>query len=482
MQISWSRTATPSGVTPLALPAPTRSAWDFDHTTATFDTDVTAATWSAVQTAVSTAANDPGTVGSPKYHRVEYTGADISGSVLLNHTDPGNADGEVYILVEPTTEYTKIQGEIQLRNGGIRDIKFAGWQVEPDATTHGAFAACFDVVGANTRLSIYNCRGGGHWRSLSRADFTDFLRTSAGNNSITVDSCDIRRVVEVASMEGGAMHFKNNFMTDVVDDGVFLTVQGQAPNYAYLYIVRNIVCDMWDDAADSGKHPDFVQTGHANDLSTDSYEIESAQNIAMMSTAVQHGGHGLYIQRGGGSAAIQSSLESTNDIMLVTGRRGIANCDWDTTISKALIARPPTDVPVNHQGTTEFIPSIENESPAMNGTGVFTISNTLAGALQDSNGRGFGAYTLDITADCNLATGNADAYDNRFPNASWTWDTSTDSNQWHLATPNSTDMPRTRDGVRAWVSTNYEPASGAIGSTTVGWESNGFDDPLRFTG
>lgn len=460
-----------------ALPTPSRTAWDFDHTSASWDTDVTAASWSAVQTAVSNAANDPGTVSVPKYHRVEYTGSDIGSSVSLSFADPGNAAGEVYILVEPTTEYTKIQGEIQLSNGGLRDIKFAGWQVEPDVTTHGGSAGCFDAAGANTRLSIYNCRGGGHWRSLSRSDFTDFLVPSAGNNSITVDSCDIRRIKQVAKMEGGVMHFKNNFMTDVVDDGVFLTVQGQSPNYAYLYIVQNVLCDMWDDAADSGLHPDFVQTGHANDLSTDSYEIESAQNVVLMSNAVQHSGHGLYIQRGGGSAAIQSSLESTDDFMLVTGRRGIANCDWNTTITRAFIARPPTDVPVNNQATTEFVPSIENENPAMNGTGVFTISNTLAAALQDTNGRGFGGYTLDITANSNTATGNDDAYDNRFPNASFTWDTSTDSNQWHLDTPNSTDMPRTRAGVRNYVSATYTPNSGAIGSPSTGWAVNGFTDP-----
>ena len=83
-------------------------------------------------TAIQTAVNDPGTTGSPKYHRVEYTGGDTSGNWTINFTDPGNTEGQVFVLVEPATPFSKIVGEIRLYNGGSKDVKFAGWQIEPD--------------------------------------------------------------------------------------------------------------------------------------------------------------------------------------------------------------------------------------------------------------------------------------------------------------------------------------------------------------
>lgn len=477
MNITWIRSAPQGSPVSPSLPTPSRTAWNFDHTSAVWDTNVTAATFSAAKTALQAAANNPGSVSNPKYHRVVYTGPDIVGSQSINFNDPGNPAGSVYILFEPATKFTRLQGSLALSAGGRRDIKFVGWQIEPDATTHGAYTACFDISGSGTRLSVFGCRGGGHWRSLARNDFTDFMKVSSGDNSITIDTCDIRRIVQVVGMKSGSIHLVNCFITDMVDDFVFLAVKGLAPNYSYAYLAQNIACDAWDDPADSGKHPDFFQTGHGSDLSTDVYEVESAQNHGVMSTAVQHGGHGLYMQRGGNSVAIASMLRSTDDMFLVTGRRGIANCDGDTIITRAFLARPPTDVPVNNQAATEHVPSIENESPLRNGAGAPTITNTLAAALQDTNGRGFGGYSLDIVADPSLPTGNNDAYDNRFPNAGFVWDTSTDTNQWHLPTPDSVAMPRTRAGVRGYLSATYTPNSGPIGSPNTGWAANGFLDP-----
>ena len=183
--------------------------------------------------------------------------------------------------------------------------------------------------------------------------------------------------------------------------------------------------------------------------------VESFQNIVVANTWQQYATHGDFIQRGGGSSATLSPYLGTDNVFLISGFRGVANCDRETTVRRTLMAWPPTAGPITWSGNPEFWSELDR-----NPSGTPTILDTvLAAKINDNANWGNLPTAPDILADPRASTGNAGAYDAVFPNMAangyLSWDSG--NGQWRITPPTSGQMPRTRDGVRAWISDNYTP-------------------------
>lgn len=488
---------TPASGSTLILPTPLYQSWDFDHTSATYDTDVAAATWAAMVTAVNTALADYGTDPSPKYHRVRYTGGTLTGNQVasIQGAVSGITEQNVFVCVAGANgvdgSYTVVDGEIQLQNAP-RNVKFVGWQVQPVNSVNGSTsigggnfrADCFKVQGSTPRVSIGRCRMGLRWKgTYSPGEYPRGVRTDSPNAKITIRYNDLANVFEQASFYSGYFHSIDNFVLGLNDDGIFLTTRNTGNKFAYLYKARDVIADYADDPAFSGNHPDATQTGTSADSSTDAYYVEEHQVVVLGNTRQQYPVHGAFIQPGGGSAAGTFQVKITDCWYLVSGYRGVGLSDRRSELRRVFCAMPPTGgVPVQ-TGAGWGSGNIRQPgiwSEAARGAGNTPIFDTVL-ANKFQNGAGWTqteAEVVDYKVNIQSFTG-AQSYDVAFPNLDAAGLLSVQSgpwgNQWVVANPSGAQMPMTRQGIRAFVSQYYKPnlANG------LGWEINGFNDPVN---
>lgn len=488
--------APPSGST-LSLPTPVYQSWDFDHLSATYDTDVAVATWAALVTAVNTALADYGTDPAPKYHRVRYTGGTLTGNqtASIQGALAGITEKNVFVCVAGANgvdgSYTIVDGEIQLSNAP-RNVKFTGWQVQPINSVNGSTsigggqfrADCFKVQGSTPRVSIGRCRIGLRWKgTYSPGEFPRGVRSDSANAKITMNYNDFSDVFEQASFYSGYYHSVDNLVLGLNDDGVFLTTRSSGNKFAYLYKARDVIADYADDPAFSGNHPDATQTGTNADAATDAYFVEEHQVVVIGNTRQQYPVHGAFLQPGGGSAAGTFQAKLTDCFYLVSGYRGVGLSDRRSELRRIFCAMPPTGgVPIQTgagwgSGNIRQ-PGIWTE--AARGAGNTPIFDTVL-AHKFQNGSGWSqteAEVVDYKINIQAFSG-AQSYDVAFPNLAAAGMLSVQSgpwgNQWVVANPSAAQMPLTRQGIRAYVSNYYKPnlANG------FGWEVNGFNDPIN---
>ena len=479
----------------LPLPTPLYSSWDFDHlAVSSWDSDVTASTWASMMTAVNAALADQGTDTAPKYHRVTYTGSTLTGKQNFGATTTGVTDGNVFVLVSggdyASGDYTRIDGQIEFTTSP-KGVKLVGWEVcplwGPDGTTNLRPAAFYLNTKSNARLSIYGNRIGAYWRDPSASPGTHpwGLNSSGANCKITFRNNDMRDIFETFSVRSGYYHYMDNFTMGLDDDGIFATVRGGGNGLSYIYSARNVICDYTDSPAYSSNHPDGLQTGASADLSTDRYYVECHQDIQIGDTYQQYPVHGLFAQLGGGSPAQEVQAHCSDVWYLVSGFRGIGLSDRRSTVRRAFIAYAPTGsvaVPAtgNGWGGGKLVqPGVWTESKL--GASFTPVFDTVL-ASEFHNGNTWAeseAEVVDYKVDVGALSGPT-SYDVRFPNLDAAGMLSVQSgiwgNQWVISVPNSTQMPRTRQGVRSYISQYWTPYDAANG---LGWAANGFNDPVN---
>lgn len=488
----------PASGSTLTLPTPLYQSWDFDHQSVTWDTDVAAASMATVVSAINTALADYGTDPAPKYHRVRYTGGTLTGnqSLSIQGAAAGITDQNVYVCVAGANgvdgSYTVVDGEMQLTNAP-RNVKFVGWQVQPVNSVNGSTsigggnfrADCFKVQGSTPRVSVGRCRMGLRWKgTYSPAEYPRGVRTDSANAKITMRDNEFMDVFEQASFYTGYHHSIDNLVFGLNDDGIFLTTRNSGNKFAYLYKARDVIADYADDPAFSGNHPDATQTGTSADASTDAYYVEEHQVVVLGNTRQQYPVHGAFIQPGGGSSAGTFQVKLTDCFYLVSGYRGVGLSDRRSELRRVFCAMPPTGgVPVQ-TGAGWGSGNIRQPgiwAEAARGAGnTPTFDTVLAHKFQ--NGSGWTqteAEVVDYKVNIQAFSG-AQSYDVAFPNLDAAGLLSVQSgpwgNQWVVANPSGAQMPMTRQGIRAFVSTYYEPYVAANG---LGWEANGFNDPIN---
>lgn len=487
---TWSVT-TAAAVPGSTLPAPTRQTFWFDHTTATYDTTTNAATWGAIETAIQTALADPGTVGSPKYHDIVYTGGNISGNQTLGFAGSLPAYGTVFIRVRPTTSKTRVTSSITV-NSGPGYVLWTDWRFDASKTTNAPAAAKAIIFnfqnGASADYFAFDdCDVGTYWRSITDpAEFPEFLGGSGiANASMRIKNCMMWNIFQVVDAWSGYFHLENNFITGLVDDTLAMTVRNQTPHTCYGYLARNVIALATDSAAQSGYHPDQgVQTGTPADSSLDNFEVEAYENIIIGDKYQQYPTHGFFMQIGGGSANAWTA-KIHNNVVLCTGWRAIELSSKDADVQGFLAAWPPLAGPIPTTGTGwnggPSRPQIWLNANKPSGASLTpTLENIICDQVADKVGWGVtptGVYHRAIPTAAHGAS-NANAYDEVFQSlAGMSYSggqTRIDpTSSGYLAAVASAMSARDPQEIRDWVSTSYEPTT----SAGTGWVVNGITDP-----
>ncbi len=460
----------------LTYPAPTYAVWDFDDTTATWNTDTTAGTESALNGAIQTAMADAGTVGTPRYHRITWTGGNIAGALTLSFTQATPTRGSVYILVVPSTLYTTIGGSLNI-GSGVSDTKFRGFQIQPSSTDYaGGLVRCVNptTVGGGRRLSFAGNRFGRFWAGGADSTYPEVFGGSSNSGwEIAAKGNDARSIFQFCDARAGRYHFEDNLVTGLVDDFFGGTVRAVSPNICYLYAARNIITDFADNAAYNGFHPDFLQTGVPADVSGDLYEMQVYGNILIGDTTRQYPTHAAILQNEGSASGISGDFR--DNVFLCTGLRGIWTPDKTLTIARNLFAWPPLPRAVLTSGTgwtggpyRQYINGQGDLRPA----GTTDIGLYWAGQNAQGSAWALGLNPAEIVSHT-VAIDAPTGYQTRFPNMTGlTFDGSS------LIIDNDfASLLRTRYSLRSWIEDTYTPRSVALGT---GWEANGFNLPGLF--
>lgn len=467
------------------LPAPTFSTWYFDdQAVGAWDTTTNCATWAAMVTAIQNAMADPGTVGSPKYHDVVYTGAALSGNQSISFTQSLPTEGSVYIRCRPSTPYLAITGRVTV-SSGVSDVLWTGWQFQPDNTTHnsGSLTQCFRLGNGSKRFAFRDCRFGGYWRGLTtHGDYPEAIGGTTANNQIRLVDCVGIRLSQVIDGRAGYYHMEGCLWLELIDDNLAMTVRNASPNVCKGYVARCIIADAVDDPAFSGLHPDFgIQTGETSDVSTDAYYVEMHQTIILGTTYRQYPTHGFFCQKGGPAANFITSVSDC--VFAVTGWRAIELSDKRTTVKRIMGVWPPLAGPVPSTGTgwTGGPPKPEfwlraNTSPGSSSTPV--IEDVIVSKYDDQAGWGVTPSGKTLYVSPTTSHASTPSYGSVFqsmPGMSYSGgQTRIDpTTSGYRAAIDSHDM----DTIRTWVSTVYEPTSVAHGT---GWEANGLTDPVTW--
>lgn len=469
------------------LPPPSFSTWHFDDEAVDlatdWDTQVTVATWAAMVTAIQTAMADPGTVGTPKYHDIEYTGPEISGNQTISFTQSLPTEGSVYIRCRPTTEYLGITGRVTASTG-VSDVQWVGWTFQADNNTHngGSLTQSFRLGTAGKRFGFRNCRFGVYWRGITTPGaYAEAIGGTVANNKIWMKDCVGIRLHQVIDGRAGYYHMEGCLWLQLVDDVLAMTVRNAAPNVCGGYIARCIIADPVDDPAFSGLHPDGIQTGETSDVSTNTYYPEMHQTIFLGGTYRQYPTHAFFTQKGG--PAQNFITKCTDNVLGPTGWRAIELSDKRTEVRRVMCVWPPTAGPIPNTGTgwTGGPPKPEiwlnaNTTPGSSSTPI--MDTILCSKLDDRTGWGLVPTGKVLYVNPTTPHTSTPSYASVFlhmPGMTFSGgQTRIDPvASGYRAAIDSLDM----DTIRAWVSASYQPNSVAYGD---GWIENGYTDPTTW--
>lgn len=460
----------------LTLPDPETTVWNFDETAiTTWDSDVSADSVGALNGAIQ-AAMGQGSTGHPQFHRIMWTGGNLSGNLPLQVSAGLPDKYGPHILIDGAggAGPTVISGELQIGDG-LSNVKFTGFRIQPASSNFSSgLRRCIapQGVGNGRRLAFSRCQMGAYWRSGGPDTYPEVWGTGAARGwEISVEQCEIRSVYQVMDCRSGYHDLRHNLVTGLIDDFVAMSTRNQAPYLCHAYLVGNVILDFTDRASDVGHHCDFVQTGVPADGSNDEYNIQAYGNIYIGDTYRQYPTMAGIIQREGQSR--RHELQWHDNIFLNTGTRGWWLPDRRVDMDRNFMGWPPLGGAVPTTGTgwhggpyRQHIRSSGNLGPA----GAHSFGHYVAAQNPDDRGNWGNipnpAFILNHTA----GLGGPTSYDTVCPNMTGLrYEGAT------LIIDNGfAAVPRNAQAIRDWVSNTYEPATPAQGQ---GWSENGFNDP-----
>lgn len=468
----------------LTLFTPTHDVWDFDdEAVSSWDTDTTAGTEAALESAIQTAMA-LGTTASPQYHRIAWTGGAISSDWVLTVTASLPDKYGPHILIDGFnggSTYTDFNAEMEFGTG-ISNVKFVGFKFRHASNwSSQSFAQpmvrFYNGDNGGRRFSFARNRFGDFWDGAGRNVFSRAFQTGTGayNIECSIKNNEARDLFEFLEIGVGKWDVRYNLVTGLVDDFASCYGRGNGGEM-YLYALGNVICDMHDISSDNGWHPDFIQCADSSDISSDSYRVEAQGNLYIGDVYQQYPTMAGIIQKQGASNTFLMRFE--DNIFLNVGTRGFWLPDRRATLHRNLHAWPPLGgaVPTSGTGWTNAPFKQRYQSAGNAGTdGDIDIGHYWAGQAA-TNSTGWGslpdpAQIIDHT----VALGGSTSYDSRFPNMTGlTFNGST------LIIDNGfSSVTRSLSALRNWASSTYEPHTVANGT---GWSENGFNDPANWFG
>ena len=484
---TWSFT-TAAAVPGSTLPAPTQTSFWFDHQSVTYDTTTNCATFAAILTAWKAAMEDPGTVGSPKYHDIVYTGGNITGAQTLTFTvtDPGV--DTVFIRIRPATPFTRFTGTFIVATGPKYALWYQ-WTFDADVETYvnnGPKATIFLLNNgtAANYMAWDDCDIGVYWRGITTpSSYPEFISGSgAANSRLSIKNCRAWRVFQLLGGRSGYHHLHNNFILELIDDVSAQTVLNAVPFLSYTYATRNVVARMADDPAYSGYHTDFGQTGTGADVSSDAYYNEWFENIYIGDSYQQYATNGFLFQTGGPAANFTQTCH--DNVILCTGWRGAQFSDKRTDLQRFFAAWPPLAGPIPSTGTGwnggPPRPQLWFGANTANGaSNTPTLDYVACDDVRDNAGWGVTPTNYNrMRPTLAHGTGNPQAYDEIFTDMTGMSYSGGQTRidpvaSGYVAAVDAAIAARDPQPIRDWVSSKYIPTF----SGTKGWTENGYTDP-----
>ncbi|MGV6849201.1 MAG: hypothetical protein ACWA5A_12570 [Marinibacterium sp.] len=472
-------TARAAGSGRLRLPAPVHDVWDFDdRAVPAWDSDVSAASESALNAAIAAALAQGGGRGRG-YHRITWTGGDIAGNLTLKVRAALPDRNGPQILIQGA-DPTVIDGELRI-GPGVSNVKFRGFRLQPRSTNFSkGKGICIRPLapGGGRRLAFEGCQFGAFWRRGAVHTYPEAFGgggTTAGWE-VTLKNNEGRGLFQFITVFAGWFHLEQNLVTGLVDDFAALTVRGRKNpaglRVCYAYIAGNVILDMADQPKYSGLHPDFFQCGTPTDAAGDQYHVQRYGNVYIGDTYRQYPTQNSIVQRDKGGAT-RFEIDTRDNVILNTGTRGMWLPDRRISLHRDMMAWPPLAglVPTRgpgwkgaprRQNLRSFRGAFGRNSDIDVGTYI------AADRFRDTAKWGVTGLDPVLIADPTAPPGRSTAFDQVFPNM-----TGLGFVSGQVRIPLYTG-PRTKEAVRAFVSRTYMPRSPRRGA---GWGANGFYDP-----
>lgn len=423
---------------------------NFDCTAVTaWDTDVTVSTSAALSTAIQNAANNTGSAGAPKFHRITYTGPDITGTFLNGDASAANAGRDyTFTLVQGAGQeieqlrYGYKQMQVTFRNFLISSLAGSGAGVESA------------IYGANSYLTLRGCKVGPWWtKDLPTASSNPLIRASDGLG-LCLEACHLAGWLYPGIVEtrAKALYDVDTIFSHGGADSVRFFSYGGAGSGAKSWSTGRSFFSQINPF--STNHPDQGQTGAQTSSGYDDV-IEHYGYYGIQDDA-RYGSTGFRLQNENGNSPATSRLRYRHAVVALSG--------WDAIAAQTNGLKLDDYIAVPAPGVGAFGCRVSlNGASGLSIPGDSTLNNLITSALNYTGG--WAGNDLTVTGSNISYSNNSQAsIEAAFPNISGAVVAQVRhgnvTSPGNIYIPDEVDFHAHPASFRAMVATTFQPAAG----------------------
>lgn len=349
-----------------------------------FEPIVTAADASALFSAITTARGDTGTITTPKFHHINYTGPDVASYTPFNSvTDVDDHDINTYIWI---TGNGAGMGRLRPDNGDNCLTIFDDWVI--DRTEGGTHIEC-----TRHHAQYFRCKIGQYWRDgdigITRGTGFDIIR-----GTVSIEACHLAQITNIIQVRGGHLGFVGNFVTHIGNDLGGVGANNSFDVSPYVWDVGTVL-DRPVDNPTGLNHPDLWQlqnTGNGSNVVDVTIDVYGSTSIF---GTVNYGSTGIR----DASTIMASDYVISDSVFAITGYDALVPYTTDFVVDGFVVGPAPEIGALSGRAT--FYDTKTAQTPPGNAS----ISNYVLSSIAQQNGwTGFSPATSgsEITY---LATG-----------------------------------------------------------------------------